>query len=43
MAAQATGLTPTQGIVGALIILHVIGLLYWLLALTRQTAAKKRD
>ena len=42
-ASSATGLTHTQGIVGALVVIHILGLFYWLLALSRQTTAKKRD
>lgn len=38
-----SALTPVQGIVAGLIIAHFIGLLYWVLALNRQSTAKKRD
>jgi len=39
----SSALTPVQGIVAGLIIAHFIGLLYWVLALNRQSTAKKRD
>jgi len=38
--------TSGQAIVGALIIVHVLGLLYWVSVLSRQSAslkAKKRE
>ena len=40
---SSTSLTPTQAIVAALIVAHVLGALYWVLALARQSGAKKRD